>query len=282
MYMEFEGEGKMQKKHHGYVGQIDKFEEIQMSQRKFKVVKRFYRDYYSERFTRFYVKYKYTDLAIGVDKFNLQMLEGVYDLVRNHYKELERLREFNKEFFESFKPVDVSLFQPITDIILAMAEASKLAGVGPMAAVAGAFAESVGKYLLKIHGSKEVIVENGGDIYLNVRSEVRIGIFANFDSEFNKLSIILGPGEYGVCTSSGKIGHSVSFGNADAACVIARSAVIADAFATKYGNLIKSEKDFEKVLGLVKDDIDEKRYILGVLFVVKNKLLVYGNVRLSV
>ncbi|WP_372590542.1 UPF0280 family protein [Fervidobacterium pennivorans subsp. carthaginiensis] len=280
--MEFEFKGKMQKKHYGYLGQVDKFQEIQMSQRKLKVVKKFYRDYYSERFTRFYVKYKYTDLSIAVDKFNLQMLDGVYDLVRNHYKELEELREFDKEFFESFKPVDISVPRKSSDITLAMVEASKLAGVGPMAAVAGAFAESVGKYLLKTHECKEVIVENGGDIYLNVRSEVRIGIFANFDSEFNKLSIVLGPGEYGVCTSSGKIGHSVSFGNADATCVIARSATIADAFATKYGNLIKSENDFEKVLEVVKNDIDEKRYILGVLFVVENKLLVYGNLRLSI
>uniref|UniRef100_A0A832IL23 UPF0280 family protein n=1 Tax=Fervidobacterium pennivorans TaxID=93466 RepID=A0A832IL23_FERPE len=280
--MEFEFEEKMRKKHYGYVGQVGKFQEIQMSQRKLKVVKRFYRDYYSERFTRFYVRYKYTDLAIGVDKFNLQMLDGVYDIVRNHYNELEELRDLSREFFESFKPVDVSTLSNIPDIAIVMSEASKLAGVGPMATVAGTFAESVGKYLLKTHGCDEVIVENGGDIYLNVRREVRIGIFANFDSEFNKLSIVLGPGEYGVCTSSGKIGHSVSFGNADAACVIARSAAVADAFATKYGNLIKSEKDFEKVLELVKNDIDEKRYIVGVLFVVENKLLVYGDVRLSI
>ncbi len=280
--MEFEFEGKMRKKHYGYVGQVDKFQEIQMSQRKLRIVKKFYRNYYSERFTRFYVKYKYTDLAIGVDKFNLQMLDGVYDLVRNHYKELEELRNFNREFFESFKPVDVSALSNTPDVAIVMSEASKLAGVGPMATVAGAFAESVGKYLLKTHDCNEVIVENGGDIYLNVQSEVRIGIFANIDSEFNKLSIVLEPGEYGVCTSSGKIGHSVSFGNADAACVIARSAAVADAFATKYGNVIKSEKDFEKVLELVKDDIDEKRYILGVLFAIENKLLVYGNLRLSI
>ncbi|WP_448375865.1 UPF0280 family protein [Fervidobacterium sp.] len=280
--MEFENEEKLHKKYQGSGRQVDKFQEIQTSQRKLKVVKRFYRDYYSERFTRFYVKYKYTDLAIGVDKFNLQILDGVYDLVRNHYKELERLREFDNEFFESLKPVGVLDSRNFSDITLAMAEASRLAGVGPMAAVAGAFAESVGKYLLNEHKCEEVIVENGGDIYLNVRKEVNVGIFANFDSEFNRLSLILGPGEYGVCTSSGKIGHSISFGNADAACVIARSATIADAFATKYGNLIKSEKDFEKVLEFVKDDIDEKRYILGVLFAVENKLLVYGKVRLSV
>ncbi|WP_448377237.1 UPF0280 family protein [Fervidobacterium sp.] len=280
--MEFENEEKLHKKYQGSGRQVDKFQEIQTSQRKLKVVKRFYRNYYSERFTRFYVKYKYTDLAIGVDKFNLQILDGVYDLVRNHYKELERLREFDNEFFESLKPVGVLDSRNFSDITLAMAEASRLAGVGPMAAVAGAFAESVGKYLLNEHKCEEVIVENGGDIYLNVRKEVNVGVFANFDSEFNKLSLILGPGEYGICTSSGKIGHSISFGNADAACVFARSATIADAFATKYGNLIKSEKDFEKVLEFVKDDIDEKRYILGVLFAVENKLLVYGKVRLSV
>lgn len=251
-------------------------------QRKLNFVKRFYRDYYSERFTRFFVRYKYTDLAIGVDKFNLAMLGGVYNLVKEHYEKLEKLREYNREFFESFEPIEILSISSIPEIAVVMSQASKLSGVGPMAAVAGAFAECVGKYLLNEHKCEEVIVENGGDIYLNVCKEVNVGIFANFDSEFNKLSLTLGSGEYGVCTSSGKIGHSVSFGNADAACIIAKNAPIADAFATKYGNLLKSSEDFENILDLVKVDVDEKRYIEGVLFVVGKKLFAYGNVRLSI
>ncbi|MGC9771068.1 UPF0280 family protein [Fervidobacterium islandicum] len=263
-----------------YNGYGERFD-ILLSQRKLNVVKRFYRDYYSENFDRFYVRYKYTDLAIATDKFTLEMLDGVYDLVKKHYEELEELRAISKEFFESFKPVDIVALK-IPDIARSMCEATKLAEVGPMAAVAGAFAESVGNYLLNLHHCEEVIVENGGDIYINVRRPVKVGIFANFESEFNKLSIVLEPGEYGVCTSSGKIGHSISFGNADAACVIAKSSTYADAFATKYGNLIKSEDDLEKVLEFVRKDVDRERYILGVLFVVDKKLFAYGNVKLSI
>lgn len=52
----------------------------------------------------------------------------------------------------------------------AMAASANLAGVGPMAAVAGAFAEFVGRDLMKV--CAEVIVENGGDIAASAAGNV--------------------------------------------------------------------------------------------------------------
>ena len=87
------------------------------------------------------------------------------------------------------------------------------AGVGPMASVAGAMAQAVGITLKQF--SDSVIVENGGDCYLDLSEETTVGIFAGPDSPFTgKIAIKLGPERFpiGICTSSGTVGHSLSFG----------------------------------------------------------------------
>ena len=101
-------------------------------------------------------------------------------------------------------------------IVKAMAVAAQKASVGPMAAVAGAIAEFVGKDLLKF--SEQVIVENGGDIFIRTDRKRTLGIYAGEDSPFTgKLAIEVDPCEsgMGICTSSGTVSHSLSFGNAD-------------------------------------------------------------------
>jgi len=221
-------------------------------------------------------------LWIGVDRFNLEMVDKVYEVLMEKYEGLLNYGKSNKDFFESFSPIEIKEFlEDIPDIAIRMLEASNLAGVGPVASVAGTFAEVVGKYLIEKWDCEEVIVENGWDIYLNVHSDIRVGFFANFESEFNRLALLIPPGEYGVCTSSGKIGHSISFGRADATCVIAKQASIADAFATKYGNMLKSERHIDKIIDFVKEDVDKKQNILGAIFIYGKRLLVYGNVKLS-
>lgn len=249
------------------------------SGKKIPVTKRFYRDFYSDRLETFYVKYKFTDLCIRVDKFEKSMLGTVYDLVKTNYEALESYINIHKEFYASLVPVEC--LERVPDIVLMMDNASKLADVGPMASVAGAFADIVGNHLVENYRCEEVVVENGGDIYIRSKEPIKIGIFANFNSEFNKLLIVLPSGSWGVCTSSGKIGHSRSFGSTDATCVIAKTSVIADAFATRYGNIVHSSLDFEKLEMMVKEDI-EKENILGAISIVNSKLFAIGNIQFSV
>jgi ApbE superfamily uncharacterized protein (UPF0280 family) len=125
-----------------------------------------------------------------------------------------------------------------------MAEAASIAGVGPMAAVAGAVASFLGQVLGSC--SREVIVENGGDIYLRSAHERVVAVFAG-DSPFSyKIGLRVKPEDTpaGICTSSGTVGHSLSFGNADAVVIKGESAILADAVATQAGNLIKSKGQF--------------------------------------
>lgn len=147
------------------------------------------------------------------------------------------------EFATSFVPIAEK--SPAHWIINEMLSAGKLAGVGPMAAVAGMVAEYTGQKLLK--ESPEVIVENGGDIYVKSNSETIFSIFAG-DSPFSMVTgirIEKRNTPYGICTSSGTLGHSKSFGKADAVSILADSCPLADAVATSLGNQVSSVADIQ-------------------------------------
>jgi hypothetical protein len=129
-----------------------------------------------------------------------------------------------------------------------MARAAAAAGVGPMAAVAGAIAENVGKGLLS--RTKQVIVENGGDVFARTRQPVIMGIYAGSSPLSGHIGLRVGGGDtpIGVCTSSGTIGHSLSLGAADAVCVVSPSCAVADAAATAIGNQLDSAADISKAI----------------------------------
>jgi ApbE superfamily uncharacterized protein (UPF0280 family) len=145
------------------------------------------------------------------------------------------------EFLTSLDPLPLQTPFEITN---AMIRKSSLAGVGPMASVAGAIAEFVGKSLLS--ETEEIIVENGGDLFMRCFRERTVLIYAGEDSPFRdrlRLRIRGGNAPVGICSSSARIGHSLSLGNTDLALVRSPSAVTADAFATAVGNLVKKAED---------------------------------------
>lgn len=178
------------------------------------------------------------------------------------------------KFATSLKPVNVPDNSPT--IVREMAEAAARVGVGPMAAVAGAIAEAVGRELLSF--SPEVIVENGGDIFLSTRTQRKIAIYAGDSPLFYKMAIEIVPerSPLGVCTSSGTVGHSLSFGNADAVTVLSRSTALADAAATAVANQINDEKDIPKGIEFAKGIVG----LEGLVIIKGGKMGVWGNVTL--
>lgn len=188
---------------------------------------------------------------------------------------LEAYISVHPEFLESLTPIAYDQRAP--DIVRDMMRASEQAGVGPMASVAGAMAEHVGRDLL-VH-TANVIVENGGDIYMNTLNDIHIGLFAGASPLSGRVSIKIRKEEMpmGVCTSSGTIGHSLSFGCTDACCVKSRSVALADAAATSIGNIVKSKKDLQKGL----NSGMKIEGVLGVLIVVGDLLGVVGDMELG-
>ena len=214
---------------------------------------------------------KESDLLILADK---ALTVQAHEVLKKERKELEDYIAKNPEFAKSFKPMGISLFSP--KIVHLMAWAARKANVGPMAAVAGAIAEQVGKSLLK--HSKEVIVENGGDIFVKITKPRRIGVYAGKSPFSEKIAIEIEPEDtpLGVCTSAGTVGHSVSFGAADAVIVTARSTALADAAATAIGNIVKSEET-------IGDGIDAAKQIKGLhgLLIIKNdKMGAWGTLKI--
>lgn len=189
------------------------------------------------------VKLAQTDLFVGTDH---NLYDITLDLVYKYRNYIENYIKLVPEFLTSLHPLDNDPLAP--KIIQDMLFFSRMAGVGPMAAVAGAMAQYVGTDLCRF--SKNVIIENGGDNYINLQKAALVSIHAGKSplSEKIVLKIEADRMPLGVCTSSGTIGHSLSFGRADAVCVMAESAVLADAAATALGNQVKDRNSIEKVL----------------------------------
>lgn len=162
-------------------------------------------------------------------------------------------------------------------IVRDMTQAAWKAGVGPMAAVAGAIAEAVGKDLLAY--APEIIVENGGDIFMKISRTRLIGIYAGESPLTAKIALEIRSEDtpLGICTSSGTVGHSLSLGTADAVIVLSHSAAVADAAATAIGNRIKTAEDVTAAIEQAQT-IDG---LAGVVIIKEDKLGVWGGVRLA-
>jgi len=186
----------------------------------------------------FNVVIKETDLHICA---STNLKRKAYRLVSKHRNKLEEYIEQHPGFLTSLEPIPVDENAP--RIVKAMAEATARVGVGPMASVSGAIAEFVGNELLAF--SPEIIVENGGDIYLKSSEKRIVGIYAGNSSLSGKIGLEINGRDtpLGICTSSGTVGHSLSYGQADAIIVLSKSATLADAAATAIGNLIKQPAD---------------------------------------
>jgi len=178
------------------------------------------------------VQIEETDLHILASR---NVRERATELVLQYRLQLQRHIERQPLFLTTLNPLPMDSLAP--PLVREMLAAGQKAGVGPMAAVAGVIAEFVGKALIT-EGVEEIIVENGGDIYLQRQKECSVAIFAGQSPLSGKIALRLPVAlmPVGVCTSSGTVGHSLSFGKADATVVVAKSTAIADAVATSIGN----------------------------------------------
>jgi len=219
----------------------------------------------------FNITVKETDLYIRA-KTNLS--REARRLVLKHRRTLEEYLQKHPHFLATMKPLPSDDDAPA--IVKDMLAAAQKAGVGPMAAVAGAIAESVGAELAPY--SADVIVENGGDIYLKSRRKRAIGIYAGTSPLSGKLRLEIAAKDtpLGICTSSGTVGHSLSFGQADAVVALSPSAALADAAATAIGNTVTTPKDIPKGLKLAQKIAG----LRGVLIIVGDQTGIWGGVKL--
>ena len=219
----------------------------------------------------FHMAVKETDLWISAD---LNLEKETRDLIFDCRQQLETYIKVNPEFAVTLSPQQEDPFAP--PIIKEMIGATTGIGVGPMASVAGAVAQYVAEGLLRF--TDQVIVENGGDIFLKTNRPAAVSIYAGTSPLSEKLGLRISAEQMplGVCSSSAKVGHSLSLGIADVACILSPSAALADGAATALGNRIKKKKDLETVAGWA----DRIEGIVGGVVIVDDRIAAWGDIEL--
>ncbi len=233
---------------------------------------RFYRHWIKDDdLVSFELKVKQTDLYLRARR-NLR--DKTLDSVIKHRGYLESYIACHPIFLTTLQPYQAEAGDPA--IVQEMARVSQLTGVGPMAAVAGAIAEAIGRDLLAF--TPEIVVENGGDIFLKVSKKRLVGIYAGQSSLSNRIALEIMPREtpLGICTSSGTIGHSLSLGNADAVIVLSPSTALADAAATALCNMVKAAENIPQAI----EKAQSIAGLRGLVIIIGDKMGVWGKVKI--
>lgn len=185
--------------------------------------------------------YKETRCTIKSD--SEAAIEIAISLIMRHRRLLERYIRDHPKFLHSLRPVNVN-GGPV--IVRLMARAAKQAGVGPMAAVAGALADLAVQGMVS-SGAKVAIVENGGEIFAQSNTPINVALAAGDSPLSKRIGFRLEEFPIGIATSSGLYSHALSFGEAEAATIFAVDAGVADAAATAVGNLVKGQDWHEAI-----------------------------------
>lgn len=201
---------------------------------------------------------------------------GLYYFILKQRMELKNYIKTHADFLISFEPLIV---EDAPLIVSMMSRAARNAEVGPMAAVAGTISQLSMNFLLA-EGAKNAIVDNGGDVALKTNKDVTIGLYAGESSLSGQIGFRIKHRKtpIGVCTSSGMVGHSISFGRADSVTVFADEASVADALATSIANEVKGGLNQDAVgngLSLAEDFRD---YMRGVIIIVGESAGIVGKI----
>lgn len=199
--------------------------------------------------------------------------ESVSRHIQDDRKSLDRYIEKHPLFKESL--VSLPLDEEAPPAALEMLKAARLTGIGPMASVAGTLAQRAAEYAVaKTPESPECIVENGGDLFLILRQEALLGLYAGDSPLSGKLALAV-PSEMtplSICSSS-RMGHSLSLGKADLVTVCSKNAALADSAATLGGNLIQKAEDLEPTA----EKLAAIPGVTGCLIIFKDKLALAGS-----
>ena len=236
---------------------------------------RSYRSRFSDDERRWFcVKFLESDLWIGVDRgsYRASMEADAYSMLVDLRRAMDAYLLMDPAYKAALTPYDAGLEAP--DILKEMSRISHKTGIGPMSAVAGAVAKRVADFL----GTREVIVENGGDIYAKAGSDMDISVFAGQSPLSEKIGLHIPAASFplGICTSSGTVGPSLSLGRADAVMIVCKNVLLADSYATAMANRIRSVNDLQPVIDCISAIPD----ILGAIAVKDDRMAITGQFEL--
>ncbi len=184
------------------------------------------------------------------------------------------LEEFIREdpfFVLTLEPYDRAI-EKAPKIVRDMVRAGSAVGIGPMSAVAGTIARFALEAMIKA-GATHAIVDNGGDVALVCDRSVLMGIYPG-PSPLKNLAfeIPTRAAPIGICTSSGTVGPSISFGYADAAIVVSEDVSLADAAATALGNAVGVDSPLAEAF-----DVVDRPGIAGAMVIRGEEMALWGE-----
>lgn len=202
-------------------------------------------------------------------------IDGAEKHLNEMRKSLKAHIAWEREFLTSLVPLPLK--EEDGQIPHQMKIAAVKANVGPMAAVAGAVSNEMGRHLGQ--NNSDIIIENGGDLFIKTSETRQILIHAGSHPLSDRIAIQVTPemGPLGICTSSGKMGHSLSFGNADAVVAVSADPLLADAAATSIGNQVKTAEDIHSAIEYAKNIPG----LIGVLILCDEKIGMWGGITLT-
>ena len=205
------------------------------------------------------------------------MSENTEQIIRTLRDTMDVYLNQDPRYVSALTPYDAQEHAP--EIAKRMSKISHQVGVGPMATVAGAFAAHIAHELKNRFDIEEIMLENGGDIYADIKNDIDVCIFAGDSPLSEKIGLHIEAKEspLGICTSSGTVGPSLSFGKADAVMIVCKDALLADGYATVFANQIQTTDDIDPVLNLIACEKD----ILSALIVKDDKMGIIGQFELK-
>ncbi|MCW4050940.1 MAG: UPF0280 family protein [Candidatus Bathyarchaeota archaeon] len=165
-------------------------------------------------------------------------IQAALESLQRHRLELENFCETHPTFQYTLEPLEIKEGPESARL---MAEAGSIAGVGPMAAVAGVLADLAVRDMIEA-GAKVAGIENGGEAYFVLNRPLTVSLQAGDTPLSRRVGFRLEKFPVGVATSSGRYSHALSLGDTDAVTVFASTSGLADAVATSVGNMIKDQK----------------------------------------
>ena len=231
------------------------------------------------RWRSFRSAYRETDLWVAVDAvhYTNEAESFVIDRILHYRGILEKHIDKYPEFSSSLVPVPAPA--GAHPLVIDMSEAAHKAGTGPMSAVAGVMAEYITRDILDEYKADEVIVENGGDIFMKLTSAATISVYAGDSPLSEKIALQIKPEDtpLSVCCSSGTVGHSLSFGIADACTIACCSGALADAYATAFCNEVKNTEMVHEVT----EKALQKPDIISVVIIAGDKVGIGGQIEIK-
>jgi len=218
-----------------------------------------------------HVVFRHSDLYVASNK---NIIDSLVKYLAEFYQAIEGVAAGNPSFLKSLSPIRQNPAYP--PIINEMIRKSALYGVGPMASVAGAACDYIGRRLTS--QCSTIIIENGGDVFIKCDHDVIAGIYTRDSSISEKLKLRIGH-QYtpcGLCSSSGVFGHSLSLGKSDLACVLATTTIAADAAVTAMANRISAENDIQTAI----NEFKKMASIRGLLAIKDKKIGIWGQLEL--